>query len=365
MGRDTGKDLERGTAVKLIAIASELNYVLQHKGLQAEKGLLFLAGEGGSVGYLIYILRYRLDAVEVTNLKKRESIRNYQIGFHEFTKYDREEDLRDFLDCTDFFPVVIVKDIVPEVLKGMAFLVRISERLTEEVDSQEFSGEINSIRQFVRENPELVTEELDKIRTSRRYLGKSKKTSFFVSLLAATQVYYTFFRREHNEEETNFEQARLVEEIIGIEDECLSYEGVDEAAEAIKNSVLRYFGTNGGWEIADVDHVDDWTDEAVKDGNAILHDKNFYYISEPLFRMACNDILNIISFIEVKKILLDEDKLCCNKGGYTNYTVKKVYTKTDGKPDRGRFLKIRKDFLTFEDGLYLEEKKGYTYAIYR
>lgn len=56
-------------------------------------------------------------------------------------------------------------------------------------------------------------------------------------------------------------------------------------------------------------------------------------------------------------MLLDEDILVCNLTGNTNFTVKKVYTNVNGDTGRGRFVKIRKEFLMSEDGLYLEDRK--------
>ena len=303
MGRNCEKNLRCETVLKLIAISSELNYPLSCKGYRAEKGIILLAEEGVSAENLIHELEEKLLAVEVTNLKRTEFLKNYQIGAHKFTKYDKEEELYKFLRCKDFVPAILAEEIVPEVLSEMAFLVRITKKHMEKMGDQSFCKEVRLIRQFIRENPELMTEELDKIYSSKGYLAKCEKTSFFVSMLAAAQLYCAFFRREHNEEETNFEQAQLIYEIVEIENEC-RYEGVSEAAEAIQNAILHYLDTNDEWEISDVNCVDAWTEEAIKDASVVLYDMKFYYISDLLFRKSCKKVLDVLSFIELKKCCL-------------------------------------------------------------
>ena len=69
-------------------------------------------------------------------------------------------------------------------------------------------------------------------------------------------------------------------------------------------------------------------------------------------------ILNTISFIDVKNILWKEEILCCNQTKRCNFTVKKVFANAYGETCRGRFLKMRKEFLTSDDRLTLEERKG-------
>lgn len=365
MGKNFDGDLESGTVIKLLSIESELNFVFCYKEYRAEKGLLLYAEEGVSEENLMQMMKDKLGAVEVGNLKDRRGVRNYQLGIHKFSRFDQAKELQKFLHCREFLPAIIVKGIVPESLKGMAFLIRISVGHMEKMADQGFYKEIISIRQFLRENPDLIAQELDLLKSSRMWIDSCGKTSFFTSMVTAAQLYCSYFRRNHSEEETDIERDKIAVDIVGIEDECLSYEAEVEAVEAIQKAVLYFFGVDDGWDIAEVNHVDTRTEESIKEANVILYDTKFYYIMEPLFRKSCKNILKIVSFIEIKKILLDSDILCCNMVRNENYTVKKVYMDTNGNAGRGRFLKIRKEFLISEDGLYLEERKGDTYAVFR
>lgn len=201
MGTDYGAAVRRKAVMKLIAIASELNLSFHYNGLQSNRGILLIAEKGVSVEYLMQILKERLEAVEFKSLEDWEQIQNYQLGVHEFDRHDEEVDLYKFLNCKDFLPAVIAREIVPDVLRGMAFCVKISKAIVKDMNTHDFANEVYQIRKFVRSNPELVVEDMNRIKSERMYLGDGEKASFFICLVTAGEVYCTFIRHHYTKKE--------------------------------------------------------------------------------------------------------------------------------------------------------------------
>ena len=342
--------------ISLIVINSELNFVFHRKNLGMDRGILLLLNEALSMNEFVHSLLDIVGAVEVKKLKYEvKDVWNYQLAIHKYRQSDKMEALQDYLDNTKFLPVVLVYGIVPEVLKGYGYIIKISETSVFNMKCSEFVEEINSMREFIRSNPEIIVRELDLVYTSEEDEQEQEHSPLFVSLLAALRVYCAFYRNVHSESDTMIVKAEMLDEIKRCVQLAKEMEEDDDSIDAIRSITLKYFEEDKDYKLTDVGKVDGNTMKAVKNGEVVLYDNEFYYISEPLFRKSCKPLLPVLSFIEIKKMLRDEGVLYCNEIENTNFTIKKVYVNVYGITCRERFLKVDKKFFSSRGGLYLEE----------
>ncbi len=353
-----GKGQGISEIILLFLVKAELNFVLEKKGLGIDKGMIFLT-ENNSTAIFFQTLLKKAGAVEVKNLTSIQPVgRNYQLLFHQYNRYEKSENIQQFLCNRKFIPAIIVQGAIPENLQGLAFAIEINEEDVFAINQEELGKEIEETRNFIRLNPEVILHELDCLKSSEIFLNRRLDSLLFNNLGAAANSYLLYFRNSHTESETLEKQKRMYEEIeycVG-RTEILSEEY--DIIDTIRAATNRYFDNNEGYIIVDIEKVGGEAVKAVKESKVVLYDKKFYYISEPLFRKACSVLLDIVSFIKIKKILRDEKVITCNQTENDSFTIKKVFINVYGVPCRERFLKFEKEFFVNEEGLNLEERKG-------
>lgn len=351
--------IEDERLVLLLSILAELNFIFRRKGFGLGKGILLLLDENLSEEMVIRNLVEKVGAVEVKNVKSlNTNYWNYQLKVHKFSRSDKYDELGQFLDDTKSLTAVVAYGIVPEILKDLVYVFKISEKQNTYISTVEFGELLGLIKKFIRANPDLVVRELDLLKSSEFFISENAHSALFASLAAAANVYCAFFRDSHSETDTVREKEKMRKEVLRIVQEAHECEEKFDLLDAIKKSVSRYFDISHEYVIAHVDHVEGEVIQAVKEARVVLYDVEFYFISDPLFKKACKLILDMVSFIEIKKNLQEEGILYCNKTKYSNFTVKKVFVNAYGETCRGRFLKIEKQFLTSYEGLTLEERRG-------
>ena len=211
---------------------------------------------------------------------------------------------------------------------------------------------------FIRENPDVVVRELELFRTSEVFLESDNNSQLLKNLLAAMRIYLSFYRSTHTDKETDTVKAEVECEIRNCVQRAEELEEEYDAVDTIRAVINRYFNENNDFEIFSVEEIDEETLKAVRIGKAVLHDAEYYWVCEPLFKRAGGVLMTVLSHIQIKKILRDEGILVCNQTGNTNFTVKKVLVSKNGQSFRERFIKLRKEFFISRDGLYLEERMG-------
>lgn len=352
-------NIENADCILFLSILAETNFIFRRKGIGLRKSVLLLIDENLSEERVISNLVEKVDAVEVKNIKKAKiPTWNYQLKVHKFLKNDKLDELQQFLSDEKSLVAVVAYGIVPSILKEFVYIFKISEMDNAHMNTVEFDELVESIKKFIRANPEIVVRELDLLKSSEILMSEDSNSSLFVSLAAAANVYCAFFRDFHSEADTAREKERIKRAVLRIVKEAHECEEEFDLVDATKKAVVSYFDMSTGYIIAHIDHVEGEVIKAVGEARVVLYDQEFYFISEPLFRRACKLILDVVSFIEVKKSLQEEGILHCNQTEHCNFTVKKVFVNAYGETCRGRFLKMEKWFLTSYEGLTLEDRKG-------
>lgn len=349
-----------GRLIQLLGIAGELNYVFNAKQFGLDKGIALLLHENISIGNFVANFQDECGAVRV-NVPKRsceKAVRNYQLAVCEYSKYQKWEELASFLDIKKFVPVVVVKGIVPDELRDMAYIIEISPEMDKSMKRPKFRAEVDTMIKFIRENPDVVVRELELLHTTEMFLKNDNNSLLLKNLLAAMCVYVAFYRTTHTDMETVAVKAEIEREIQECARRAEELTEEYDCTDAVKTAINLYFERNRNLEIYEVSEVNEQVLKAVKVGKAVLFDNDFYYISEGLFKSACSSLLTVLSFIQIKKNLRDEGFLVCNRIENTNFTVKKVFGDKKGQSFRERVIKLQKEFLVSRDGLYLEERRG-------
>lgn len=332
-----------------------LKYIFRDKGLELDAVLVVVADDSRTANRFKKKLR-DANAVVINKLNQRK-IRpyNFQAGLYLYRKYDKEEDVLDFINQEDFLPVVLAVGIVPEFLLSQCYVFHL--------DQTNFNGEFleesfHLFREFVIENINLVQKEINELETSKVLQSYKRNTEFFLlfKILIAVGVVWKSFLRKYNTEITMeswyVDYIRLTEEAVA---NFERFEAGYDVSDTVVRIIHAYIRKESELCFADIKEVTGHVEEALDYGKAILSDSDFYYIQEALLKKICQPILSGISIVQLKKELAENGILVCNNTN-GNYTVKKIFYNTEtGTKKRCRFLKIKKEDLETDEGFSLEE----------
>ena len=345
MAKNLEVAMKKANIFYLLGLGGEINFILDKKNLGLDKNLK---------------LRENLEVVIVDKLNRvLDNIRNYQIAVHKYMRYDSETELYSFLHKKNFLTSVVVWGFVPEILKDAGYIIKVSKETCAILADPSFAHEIENVKNWVRENPEIVSYEIDALKNAKNIINNQVKNSLlFTYLRAVVRIYAAFFRDKYSEETARFLESYVEVKIKRWVKDALEYLEACDAQDAIRKIVNEYLERNVDYFLGNIDSINEEADIAIKSGKVVLYDAEYYYISDDLFRKACGSLADIISFIEIKKVLREEEILLCNETRLNSFTVKRIYTNSNGEPCRGRFIKLRKEFLTSQEGLSLEERKS-------
>lgn len=281
-----------------------------------------------------------------------EDCLNYEVIIHHYTHGDKKEKVLEFLNRKNGFPIVIVDGIVPDFLRNAEFIILLKpgERGVEMVREK-----YKKLRRYIIEECEYVRKNLQVLRQSKKYRqmkGNNEKKELFEIMMAVAEIWRLYEREKFQEEiaMTEFSQfCSFVDFVVlGMDRMSENY----EVTEAVKEVLFHYVENNPvkfGLFSANFEGEEE---------KRILFDGEYYYFFENDLRKMCHPLLRTVSFLQLKQEMYEEGMIVCHNTKSTNYTVNKVYydSKT-GKSVRSRFIKIPKEYLVSEEGLFIEDYK--------
>lgn len=93
-------------------------FLFQNNGYDLEKGLVLVTDDDCHAQQVIDAILTTVDSREMRHLSSKvEKPFNYEIGLHLYRKYDKEQEILEFLVEKRFTPLVIVGGILPEFLE--------------------------------------------------------------------------------------------------------------------------------------------------------------------------------------------------------------------------------------------------------
>ena len=335
----------------LFNIVVDIQPLLKEENLQIRHGVTLFTESKGGYESLMDAFR-RTDAAICKSIAKKEwEVRNNQLALHPWGLYEKDEIVAGFLEEERFTPAVFVYGFVPEQIIAGNLLV------FEEADFEEVCICLKSYLDNIHKQPDTVQRELRCFKTSNEFLQRINKYDIFTSLIAAANVFCSFYREVHTEEDTKKRYAQFREAIAYAEDMSECNAGEFEMADAVKKAVEAYVDEHPEVVICHADEVDGKAQKAVEDDQIILYDSGWYYLSDKLLGNACKSLRCIVSLPKIKEELCDKGILWCNNLANRSYTVKKQFVNVYGYVTRQHFIKIRRDFFETFDSFGLEERR--------
>lgn len=326
-----------------------LRFLLQQNGWGLERGIILVADDNFHARQVEKSLLDSEDAVQIgKSISKCNKPYNYEIGVHLYKKYERNEELVDFLSQRDFLPVIITGGVVPDVLWGEAYTFRL--RATgEEVD--EFKSVYSKMKTFVLENLEHVLFELRRL-PKNKILNQDEVPECYLQLLQVLVAVGNVWEMVFEEASDKMDSGLWIEEFYRFSSMEIQhmddFDGVYDVGQAVKSCVFSYIQNSLEISIASVG------DAIGLGAQVILEDAEFYYFAESLLKQICKPLNRTISFLQLKREMHESGFLVCNELSTNNFTVKvSVCDKKTGTNIRQRLLKLRKNFLVRDDGLML------------
>lgn len=335
----------------VIAAVGFCNFILHSLYLSPEFGFVLVVDDDSQIRVLERILVEKMEAKRVKHWNSRTDLpKNYELGVHTYQKYDKEEDILDFLETDIFFPIVIVSGVVPEFLFLRSYIFRCNAN---EKILKDFHSLYCRMKNCIKDNIEPMVYELSNINSSKNMANfevEEKNMQCFRALLASGKIWGILFREENNEKATEEWMSRFCEYAVSALEAMDDLCGLCNIAEVVRQQVLQYV-LNNPVEMCERVHY-----EGDCAGDMILVDEDFYYFPESLFKKICAAFEKSVSFLQIKNELYEEKILICNRCKNSNFTVKVgFYDKENEKFVRKRFLKFKKAELYADDGLSLED----------
>ena len=339
--------------LQFIEAFSFCRFIFQNYGYDLEKGIVLVADDDRHAQEAQEVADAILTTVDSRNIlhykSKTEKPLNFEMGLHLYQKYDKEEELIEFLFAKDFVPLIIVGGLVPEFLTENAYIFRL--KLTGK-DIRDFKTLYEKMKTKIKTHIEYLSYEIQIAQTSRvlknSKIERSNRRCFEVIVL--TGKVWQMVMRESNDEDTS--EAWVQEYYLVLE---LALESMDDligmcdVSEAVRKCVVTYILQNEV-KLKDLHMLTDGSIET------IWYDADYYYFTEPFLKKICKPLQNTVSFQQIKTELYEAGVLVCNNTKNRNFTVKKsCFDIQTGRESRMRFLRLVKYELLSDEGMELEE----------
>ncbi len=345
-----------GLCTLLLGIVAEIQPLLADEDLALQRGAVLYAEDGEDYEKMMRIFQ-GIGAVVCKNLGKiKPNVANNRMGIHPYKAYDHEDELDKFLENEGFTPAVATFKFIPDFMKRYEIFV-----FRGGFDKDGVAAKFRLFQAFAHQNPDIIQREIRRFKTSKRYLECQTKNSLTRAFEASAYVYGSFYRERHDEKDTETLIKYLRRAIVFSKEIAESYSEECDVAAAVKKAIEQYVDANQELMICKIDEVDGKAQRALQEREIILLDDEWYYLSDEILRLACEDMLPLVSIPSIKNELWRKGFLWCNATTEKNYTVKKVLTNVFGHTYRMRFLKIRRDFFVSCNSLGLEERRQNVY----
>lgn len=322
----------------LLSITSCIYPMLKEQNYVPSGGIVLLLNSYESQNWIAEMWK-QTDAVEVT-LSKEEKItnRNYQLYLLRLKKLQKKEKIEEFLEESRALHVILAGGVIPEFLERdfPANILGVDVADNDVFNVQVNVDNIKKFKNYAIHNSAVIVRALRLYK--KRYNAKENK--IVTMLQASVFAWCAYFREFHTEEETAEEEKKM---FAAIERQLYFVDTLDALGESVSAALVQYVKSHEDIVIGNVDDVDSILDKAIKEDRAILEKGIFYLVPEKLLRVACTQLLELVSFPLIKKGLFREGYLIANNVSNGNYTTKTLITNVYGYTSRPRFLKLKKE----------------------
>lgn len=343
--------------VKLLLLAVYLDFSLfiRRAELGFDKGLSLLVED--DAGIIMEELQRMNVMTEVRNLKVQMlELPNFHGAFHVMNRYDKAEDLCQFLNQPETTPVLISQGILPEVAREEGYCIMMSAEETDASRNIDWRELMKRIEEDFVEHTEFFLEQLRLEQTSA-WVNASVMPGLEKGLRAALRIFISSFRLHRDESETKVAEAQFGVEIGRIISAQEELSEPTDVADLVYVQLTKFLQEHVDIQVRNLLQVEGDVLQAIQSGKVILYDEARYYFPEKIFREACVQLLQFLSFSALKEQLCQTGALITNDVNRKNYTVKKCFTDVFGCVHRERFLCLSKELLVEQGSLLLEDMR--------
>jgi len=270
----------------------------------------------------------------------------------------RQSAVLEFLAQTEYFPVLIVSQKIPDWLQDYSNIL-----LVEEIDDQNYvkldsaksrATELQNFLDFSHRQTQMLWDFLAGVKNTVWYDQISSKRRYYVGLYCVAKAFAYYIVADNTGVELSENYHQLVHETI-CDASDYDYFEMNMGLIFYKN-LIAYLNNNKKIFLESVDEIQGEVIKAVKKEEAILYDHDFYYMPDKIFGEIATKMDNVISKRHLKLVLLHEQVLVCNNTR-SNYSIKKLLTSAYGETLRVRFLKFSREKLEEGQQLSLVERR--------
>lgn len=342
-------------ALTMLSIMSELHEPINFYRFNLPKGLCILVEDADNMDSLLCTLN-RLEDTQIMQSPRimKSNLPNYKLAVYALKKTDTPDIVSDFLTMPKFLSAVIVSGAIPDNMPDTYVIVFPAGLVTHD-DAEMLNSEICTVKQFLRDNPDGMEEELEMFNTSAEYSDYTA-SPLYTQMTLAAKMYKFWYRSCHHENETQNRYVKLQQNIQQLLDKSEMYlDNVDLSDIFVK---LFFDYSEKHTELHFI-HTDDATDKACaylrENGNIIFYDDLFFYTPEKLFKKICTPLSGTFQITYIKENLRTSGILSINTCQNNCYTRKKVLFTESGIDSRNRFLWLSKKYFVSWDRLSPEE----------
>lgn len=339
---------EEDWILRLLLGSAYFSFPIKKSYYRRSGGMILVAEDKEEADKIFDFLSESSYAVVSTLKEKKIHACNFHFVMHRYRKCEKIEKIQEFMEKTDFFPVLLVAGILPDELGeyGMIFRWRLSHYNFAKLKKLE-----DDLYDYGVNNTDYMLKRLKQFRTSKcmmKLRGKEKNRDTLIWSAAIGDVWKEIFRKNNmSEEEVECWFCSYLNSAMHAIAESDRIRECFDSDSAVRTCVLRAV-EQGEIIVHDIR-------ENQNLGNEILYSEDYYFIPEQLLKKICSPLLETASFVQIKKELSDSGMLESNNVG-GNYTVKiSCYNPETKNNERFRFLKINKKNLLTDEGLKLED----------
>lgn len=342
----------------LLPIMAELHAPINYYHYDLLKGLCILIEDPDDADHLLYTLNNLKDIQIMKSPRiKHSNLPNFKFALYSMQKNDSPDTLKDFLTTSRFLTAVIVSGAVPNHMPDTHIIV-IPKSPVAHHDTELLNSEISAVKNFLRDNPYTMEEELEKFSTSVEYMEHPGMSPLYMQMHIAARMYQLWYRNCHCESETRNRYFNLLHSIENISKASENYIDNVELSDIFVELFLNYAEKHRELHFI---HINAATDKACdlmrKNGNIIFHDDLYYYLTENIFKIISQPLLKSFQLTYIKENLRISGILCSNNCQNNNFTRKKILFTESGIDSRNRFLWLDKKFFESWDKLSPEERE--------
>lgn len=356
MEKDTKNNQMIQNTIRIISIMSELHMPISYFHYNLPKGLCLVAEDPEYTDDLLCAFNrindfHILHSPQITN----SDLPNYKFAIYEPHRNDKLDILNNFLTAPRFLTALLVSGVIPDNLPNSYIIVIPSGSISDK-DTQILNAEICYFKNFIRDRPEILEEELKKFNTEDDFFNRPINSPLYVQMLLAAKMYKICYRSKYSESETALRYNNILTSLERIFDFSENFLENTDLSDIVINLFLRYIENHNEIFYSPPDKVEARIYKHVSEGNVIFFDDSFYFVAEKLLKKICDPLLESFSWIYIKENLRQAEILYCNRCQPINYTRKKLLITEYGIETRNRFLWLRKEVFVSWDRLSPEER---------